>query len=577
MLKISSYYGAYLHIVSNALHACHKAGYTSYNKLYLHACLRTFYYLVHKHLISKRIELCGNISLTACSCNAYLVIHKLHHLVLQAVWSDHKCLWAFHKLAHWQRSEHLASILSNVIVWCHKAKVGIKPCGLFVVVSCTHLNSVLNAVANFSCNKTKLWMDFKSLRTIHYMTAWLLEKLWPPYIVFLVKTCPQFHKHKYILAVFCGVAQGFYHLWIFRYTIQSHFDRRNAIVLCRLVKEPDKRLYGLIRIVQKKILFVYLLYHWPWRVYHRRWLRLLLRKKKLFSVCHLVKHSEHIGHIKGSFLHKDLLFWKLQPWKQFVQHSVGYLLWKLQSNRAKAFTLVDKLRHILSEIKFRVKALVNVDIGVSCHSHKSLFFYFIALKCLVGIMENKLLYKDIAYAPLVIRKKDHTLEFLVTANYTHCDGRFWGEFCDRINTLICKKRERVSFIDNKGVKKRLDLIGIISFKKFLILFSESLYVFMYYIFKLQFLADSFVCLIFYWYKLMNTLKYCWKLFRWTHFGLVVFMIVVHKRGIIKRTHTHPKKLVKIACKYRLKKQSFKKRCSTVLSFFKNSLVKFKPW
>ena len=66
----------------------------------------------------------------------------------------------------------------------------------------------------------------------------------------------------------------------------------------------------------------------------------------------------------------------------------------------------------------------------------------------------------------------------------------------------------MSFIDNKGVKKRLDLIGIISFKKFLILFSESLYVFMYYIFKLQFLADSFVCLIFYWYKLMNTLKYC---------------------------------------------------------------------
>ena len=97
---------------------------------------------------------------------------------------------------------------------------------------------------------------------------------------------------------------------------------------------------------------------------------------------------------------------------------------RLQSHRTKAFTLVDKLRHILSEIKFRVKALVNVDIGVSCHSHKSLFFYFIALKCLVSIMENKLLYKDIAYAPLVIRKKDHTLEFLVTANYTHCDGRF---------------------------------------------------------------------------------------------------------------------------------------------------------
>ena len=66
----------------------------------------------------------------------------------------------------------------------------------------------------------------------------------------------------------------------------------------------------------------------------------------------------------------------------------------------------------------------------------------------------------------------------------------------------------MSFIDNKGVKKRLDLIGIISLKKFLILFSESLYVFMHYIFKLQFLADSFVCFIFYWYKLMNTLKYC---------------------------------------------------------------------
>ena len=30
--------------------------------------------------------------------------------------------------------------------------------------------------------------------------------------------------------------------------------------------------------------------------------------EKFLSVCHLVKHSEHIGHIKGSFLHKDLLF-----------------------------------------------------------------------------------------------------------------------------------------------------------------------------------------------------------------------------------------------------------------------------
>ena len=85
------------------------------------------------------------------------------------------------------------------------------------------------------------------------MAACLFQHLCPNNIVFLVKSCFQFHQHRHLLAVFRSLGQCRNNGGISADTVQGLFDGQHLRVFCRLPDKVHHRLKGLVRMMKQDI------------------------------------------------------------------------------------------------------------------------------------------------------------------------------------------------------------------------------------------------------------------------------------------------------------------------------------
>ena len=135
----------------------------------------------------------------------------------------------------------------------HEAEVGIQLGRLLVIVAGADLGDVLDAALLPAGDKADLGVDLVVLKAVENGTARLLQPLGPGDVVLLVKPGPQFHKHRYVLAVFRRSGQVLHQLGGGGQPVDGDLDGEHRRVVGSLPHQLEERLHGVVGIEQQHI------------------------------------------------------------------------------------------------------------------------------------------------------------------------------------------------------------------------------------------------------------------------------------------------------------------------------------
>ena len=324
-----------------------------------------FHQLVHNTFICQRVHLQADICLLSGFCMFNLLINHGKYFVLETFWRNKKIIHIFNRFSHCQCLEYSGCFCSDLRISGHQRKVCIQTGCFFVVISCSDLCIIFHISIFFLHNLAKFGMYFITIQTVDHMTSRIFQKSGPSNIVLLIKTCLQLHQNEHFFSIFCRFDQSFHNLTLFRYTVKSHLDGNDILIIGCFMKHCKKRFDTLIWIGKKTVFFRNLVKNRFMAVKHRRFLRNSFFIKKLCSFSEAILDLEYKRKIQRDISPEYKILVHFQIIAKCFNNISVHFSGKFQTDWCQFLSCLNQLHHKFTIIQIFIVKSVCVNICIS--------------------------------------------------------------------------------------------------------------------------------------------------------------------------------------------------------------------